>query len=971
MDRWRATYLGIKQLPRELTAFEIEAFFTFTGPERAVIEERRKPELKLGLALQIGFLRMSGRLLDAVRIVPPVLWHHLGHQFGVVAPDLASLRAMYRRRQTLFDHQALACDVLHFRSLRERERRALVRAIQDELTRTTDRERLAVFARHWLVERRLIVIRARDLYSMIAAAMRQYETALAKSIQASVEMGILERWRQTLIAPHVSGFTTQNWLWAPPAKHSTRQIAEVLERIEMLYELGVHRHVLDVPEGSLRRYARRLAERPPAIGARIREPARTIEVTYFLRYCLLINSDRLLWMVRRRVADLWRHAALDAAKVLTDWADLYRGLLGSLGHLVVDATVPDTDVRERLRILLTEHQQRKPATRAHLIRERLIAEIRPVRSLLSALVALPWQAADGHPVTAAITLLKDLYAQNSRSLPMETPIDCGPVWRALLGGEDRERAFCALEVATLAHLRRALRNGTVWIEHSLAFRSREALFIPAIWKNERRAHYRRLALPTDAAVFLEPLIERAKAGVAAVAQAAHAGELRIDDELHLTPLAAEEEDPRVGKLRAALDHRIGEAQLPDIILAVDAQVRFSWIMLGREPRSEQELLMVYAGILAHGTSMSAAQTARMIPPLTAASVRQAMRWASDERRLQEACRAVLDFMHRHPITAAWGRSDLASSDMMSLETSKRVWQARIDPRRQTPSIGIYSHVRDRWGIFHAQPIVLNERQAGAAIEGVVRQEKIETSQLATDTHGYTDMAMASSRVLGFDLCPRLKALKERHLFLPRGSEAPEILKSICSANLDLSKTTAQWDEFVRLAASIDSGYSSAVNVLMRFGSAARGDPLYDAGVELGKLLRTIFLCDYFVNPVFRRELLRVLNRGEATNALKRALYTGRVALYQARHEEEMQAVADALSLLANIVMAWNTAQMQGIFDQWNQRRVTAIPPELTGRIAPTHIEGINLRGVFRFPVKEYAEQLLPSSLREKTAQWRR
>jgi para-nitrobenzyl esterase len=44
--------------------------------------------------LQIGFLRMSGRLLDAVRMVPPVLWRHLGARFGVAAPDLASLRAM-------------------------------------------------------------------------------------------------------------------------------------------------------------------------------------------------------------------------------------------------------------------------------------------------------------------------------------------------------------------------------------------------------------------------------------------------------------------------------------------------------------------------------------------------------------------------------------------------------------------------------------------------------------------------------------------------------------------------------------------------------------------------------------------------------------------------------------------------------------------------------------------------------------
>jgi hypothetical protein len=94
MDNWQATFLGLKQIWRELTAFEIEAFFRFTLAERQVIEERRRPELKLGLALQMGFLRMTGRVLDAVRIVPTVLWRHLGEQLHVAAPDLASLRAM-------------------------------------------------------------------------------------------------------------------------------------------------------------------------------------------------------------------------------------------------------------------------------------------------------------------------------------------------------------------------------------------------------------------------------------------------------------------------------------------------------------------------------------------------------------------------------------------------------------------------------------------------------------------------------------------------------------------------------------------------------------------------------------------------------------------------------------------------------------------------------------------------------------
>ncbi len=79
----------------------------------------------------------------------------------------------------------------------------------------------------------------------------------------------------------------------------------------------------------------------------------------------------------------------------------------------------------------------------------------------------------------------------------------------------------------------------------------------------------------------------------------------------------------------------------------------------------------------------------------------------------------------------------------------------------------------------------------------------------------------------------------------------------------------------------------------------------------------------------------------------------------------MQAVADALSLLANIVMAWNTAKIPAILDRWAQRRSGAIPPELIARIAPTRTEGINMRGVFRFPIEQYADQLLPSRVPPK------
>ena len=961
MNDWQSTCLGRRSLPRDLSDFEIEAFFTFSEAERRIIEERRRPVLKLALALQIGFLRMSGRLLEAVRIVPPSLWRHLGEQFDVAAPDLASLRSMYHRRRTLFEHQELACETLGFHWLSNAQRGALVRVVRDELTRTFDRQRLLQFARRWLYDHRLVVLRERELRALILQALRQYEAQFAAQIVSSVGPQQLSAWKAAIVQPHASGSTMQSWLWAAPAKHSTPQIKGVLDRIEVLKCLGVSAQLTSVPDAALSRYAQRLVSRAPAVAARIAEPARTIEVACFLRYTLLRTTDRLLLMVRRQVADLWSAAAEGIEANLSELAQRYQQLLGEVDTLAGSTDLSGEQVRERLRALMQAHRDQAPRSRAQLVRERLMEAAGSARALLRALVQLPWRADSTQPLLEAMHVLQDRYERDERTLPVGCEMALGRVWHTSLAAEDRGRAFVAAEVGTLLNLRRALRNGTVWIDHSLAFRSRETLFIaPAQWQQSRRAHYRRLSLPGDPAAFLEPLAERAQAGVQAVALAAEAGILRIDDELHLTPLEALEEDPKLTKLRAALDKRVGEAQLPELILAVDAQVRFSWIMLGREPRSSRELLMVYAGILAHGTALSAAETARMMPQLTAVSVRQAMKWARDERRLAEACRAVLTFMHRHPISTTWGRSDLASSDMMSLETHRRVFVARNDPRRQTPSIGIYGHTRDRWGISYAQSIVLNERQAGAAIEGVVRDERLETAQLAVDTHGYTDVAMALAKGLGFDLCPRLKALKDRHLFLPRGGAVPATLSTLCHANLDLSKVAAQWDRIVHLVASVHSGHTSAVNVLARFGSASRGDPLYEALVQLGRLLRTIFLADYFVNEAFRREILRVLNRGESVNALKRSIYVGRVAGYQAKQPEEMQAVADALSLLANIVMAWNTMKMQTVLDRWNTRRSTAVPPELIGRIAPTRTEGLNLRGVFSFPIDDYSPQLLPS-----------
>ena len=232
---------------------------------------------------------------------------------------------------------------------------------------------------------------------------------------------------------------------------------------------------------------------------------------------------------------------------------------------------------------------------------------------------------------------------------------------------------------------------------------------------------------------------------------------------------------------------------------------------------------------------------------------------------------------------------------------------------------------------------------------------------SVDTHGYTDFGIAVAKGLKFDLCPVLQHMRDRYLHVPRGHMVPDETLPVVAGDVDLLAIEAIYDQFVRVVASIRSGRCTAVQALQRFGSAARGQDVYDGGVQLGRLLRSIFLIDYFTNPTFRRELRHVLNRGEAVHAIQRAVHTGKIPTELAKRPESLAAVSSSLSLLTNVLMAWNTAHMQRTVDQFQKIGDEAIAPELLRRIAPTNLEGLNLRGTLEFPLAEYALRILPSS----------
>jgi TnpA family transposase len=610
----------------------------------------------------------------------------------------------------------------------------------------------------------------------------------------------------------------------------------------------------------------------------------------------------------------------------------FRRLLGDLPGLADDETLGAVELRARLRGLITPFEPERHATQVAAIRQELGRKSQVLARLLTLARAAPLAIPAVHKLATAFATLDSL-AASPNALPATAPQPFGPSWQGLIDQPDRAAALGCFRAATLMALKRALRNRSISVDHSLWYRAPEDKLIPLkLWQRDQGRFIRDLNLPASSEKYLQRLEAGLMAGLAALAEAVEAGAGAIDgDELRLPRRKPGPKDPRLEPARQALARALGDVQFPEVLIEIDGLTRFSWILLGRPPRSEQELVTLYAALMGLGSDLSAAELVRM----------------------------VLRFMREHRVATLWGRGLFASADMMSLEATRYLWSARIDPRRRTFAVGTYAHVLDQWGIFYDQPIVLNRRQAGAAIEGALRQRQVERiERVAVDTHGFTHFAMALAKLVGFDLCPRLAGLKTRRLYLPKGLEVPHVLRPIVAETVSRRAVGRGWEGLLRLGASVKHGWDSASSALDRFGSAAAGDPIYNAGDALGRLLRSPYLCDYLSNPMFRTEVLDLLNQGEAVHSLQRAIHNGMITAKQGRTTEELGTISGALTLLANIVMAWNTHHLQVMLD----RAPGDHPDEVVSRLAPIGHKHINMRGILTFDLARYRSSLLRQPL---------
>lgn len=174
------------------------------------------------------------------------------------------------------------------------------------------------------------------------------------------------------------------------------------------------------------------------------------------------------------------------------------------------------------------------------------------------------------------------------------------------------------------------------------------------------------------------------------------------------------------------------------------------------------------------------------------------------------------------------------------------------------------------------------------------------------------------------------------------------LAPLIGGTINTKTITAHWDEILRLAASIKTGTVTASLMMRKLGAYPRQNGLATALRELGKLERTLFLLDWIQDPDLRRTVTAGLNKGEARNALARAVFFNRLGEIRDRSFEQQRYRASGLNHLTAAIVLWNTVYLDRAITTLNQEG-NATDPELLRFLSSLGWEHINLTGDYTWP----------------------
>ena len=229
------------------------------------------------------------------------------------------------------------------------------------------------------------------------------------------------------------------------------------------------------------------------------------------------------------------------------------------------------------------------------------------------------------------------------------------------------------------------------------------------------------------------------------------------------------------------------------------------------------------------------------------------------------------------------------------------------------------------------------------IEGVVHHcTEMEIDRQYVDSHGQSTVAFAFCRLLGFQLLPRLKAIHKQKLYRPDVGqpEAYPHLQAVLTKPIDWELIRQQYDQMVQYATAVRLGTAETEAILRRFTRHNVQHPTYKAFTELGKAVKTIFLCRYLHSEELRREIHEGLNVIEQWNGANDFVFFARRGELTSNRQEDHEVSMLSLHLLQNCMVYINTLMLQQVLAQprWSHklsaRDLSALTPLIWEHVNP-------------------------------------
>jgi TnpA family transposase len=646
---------------------------------------------------------------------------------------------------------------------------------------------------------------------------------------------------------------------------------------------------------------------------------------------------------------------------------LYRIAEAAVGH-------PDEPVREvvfpvasekLLQEVIKEYKAKSPAFRkqVHLIMRasyshhyrRMVPELLEILDFRSNNELY-------RPVIRALQLVKDYvhsprqYYPDHESIPIKEVV--APKWREFVVEEEEDGTSRVnrlnYEVCTLQALREKVRVREIWIEGANRYRDPDD-DLPTDFSQKRATYYEALRQPTEADVFIEKLkddMRKALRSLDAAMPRIH-NKVRLlpnrkKKPISITPLAPQPEPRNLLSLKQEVGSRWPNTALLDMLKETALRTSFPDLLTSvasreRLPRDvlQRRLLLCLYGL---GTNTGFKRLPNADPGTTYSDLRYVRSRYIHKEQLRNAIAHVASAIFAIRRADIWGEGTTAcASDSKKFGAWDQNLLTDWRIRYRGPGVMIYWHVERKSTCIYSQLKSCSSSEVAAMIEGLLRHcTSAEIQKNYVDTHGQSEVAFAFCHLLGFRLLPRLKNIASQKLSRPEAGNPEDYpnLQPILTRVINWDLIRNQYDEMVKYATALRLGTAETEAILQRFTRNNLQHPTYQALLELGRAIKTIFLCHYLESEELRREIHEGLNVIENWNSANAFIHYGKGGEFASNRLDDQEIAMLALHLLQISMVYINTLMVQDVLKEetW-LKRLTAedyrgLTPLFYGHVEP-------------------------------------